>query len=257
MNIARIAQALIARLIFWGKRRCNVCGHRVGRFLPYRGGWKASPSLMRALNVIGSDLENHECPWCGAHDRERHLLMYMHAGGLVDALPGMAILHFAPERRLAKLIKAKGPERYIKCDLYPNAPDMERIDMLAIPYPDESFDLVIANHVLEHVADDIKALREIRRILKVGGLAILQTPFSPKLHHTWMDAGIDNDLSRRHAYGQEDHIRLFGKDIFARFSSTGLVSHMHQHDDLLSGINPKDYGVNAAEPFFLFGRQED
>lgn len=104
--------------------------------------------MIRALDVIGSDVDNFQCPWCGSTDRERHLLMYMRAAGLFDALPGMAVLHFAPERHLSRLIVAAGPARYIKCDLFPGAPDIERVDMLAIPYPDKTFDLVIANHVL-------------------------------------------------------------------------------------------------------------
>jgi len=102
---------------------------------------------------------------------------------------------------ILRLNVAKRPARYIKCDLYPGTPEVERVDMLAIPYPDETFDLVIANHVLEHVTDDARALEEVRRVLKPGGYAILQTPFSPKLHSTWSDEGIDNDQARLQAYG--------------------------------------------------------
>ena len=212
---------------------------------------------MRALEVIGSDPDNHECPWCGALDRERHLLMYMRTAGLFDSLPGMAILHFAPERRLSRLIEATKPARYIKCDLYPDAPEVERVDMLAIPYPDKTFDLVIANHVLEHVTDDTLALEEIRRVLKPGGYAILQTPFSPKLHSTWSDEGIDNDQARLQAYGQEDHVRLFGRDLFDLFAAVGLASRVRQHTEVVSEFDPEEYGVNIAEPFFLFERRVD
>lgn len=183
--------------------------------------------------------------------------MYMRAAGLFDALPGMAVLHFAPERHLSRLIVAAGPARYIKCDLFPGAPDIERVDMLAIPYPDKTFDLVIANHVLEHVANDARALEEIRRILKPGGCAILQTPFSAKLQETWSDAGIDDDCTRLQAYGQEDHVRLFGRTIFDRFTAVGLVSRVRKHGEALAEFDPWEYGVNAAEPFFLFERNDD
>lgn len=254
MKIARIAQVLIARLFFLGRRRCNICGHRVGWFLSYRGGWKSAPPLVRALCVVGSDLDNFECPWCGATDRERHLFMYMFAVGLFDELPGMSVLHFAPERRLSRLIAAKKPSLYITCDLYPKAPEVERVDIHAIPYPDKTFDLVIANHVLEHVKDDGQALKEVRRVLRPGGCAILQTPFSPKLYETWSDEGIDNECGRMHAYGQEDHVRLFGRNIFDRFAAAGLVSRVREHTQILSEWDSRKYGVNIAEPFFLFER---
>ena len=254
MNIKKIAHALIARLPILGYRYCVVCNHHFGAFLPYHGGYRSLPPLMYALKTIGSNVDCFECPWCGAHDRERHLLMYMRNTDLFDDLSNMAVLHFAPERRLSRLIAAKKPIQYVKCDLYPQMPDIEKIDILAIPYQAESFDLVIANHVLEHVAKDIKALQEIQRILKAGGWAILQTPYSPKLHRTWSDPGIDTDIARLQAHGQEDHVRLFGRDIFERFASVGLEPCVGTHDELLPEYDPKKYGVNGKEPFFLFKR---
>lgn len=254
MNIKRFLHALIARLSISGGHRCTVCNHRLGVFLPYRIGLKNLPPLMLALETIGSDVEHFECPWCGCHDRERHLLMYMQATGLFESLSNKAVLHFAPERRLSPLIAAQKPLRYIRCDLHPQTPDIEKIDISAIPYPAEIFDLVIANHVLEHVADDQAALAEIHRVLKPGAYAILQTPYSARLHHTWSDPGIDTDLARLHAYGQEDHVRLFGRDIFERFIATGFKLCVNTHDQLLQAYDPQKYGVNAKEPFFLFQR---
>ena len=255
MNIKKLLMLLVARLPIFDCYYCIICNHHIGEFLPYRGGRQGLPALMRVLGIVGSDVDHFECPWCGAHDRERHLLMYMCATSLFDSLPNMAVLHFAPERRLSQLISATNPMCYIKCDLYPQASDIEKIDILAIPYPAESFDLVIANHVLEHVADDLSALVEIRRVLKPGGYAILQTPYSANLHHTWSDPGIDTDIARLQAYGQEDHVRLFGQDVFERFSSTGLEPCIGTHDQITPEYNSEKYGVNAKEPFFLFRRQ--
>jgi SAM-dependent methyltransferase len=236
------------------KYRCNVCDNRVWKFLPFGSGSKSAPALMCAIDLTGSDLDKFECPWCGATDRERHLWMYMRAAGLVDTIAGKEILHFAPETRIARLVAVQKPARHIKADLYPGKPDIERVDMLEIPYPDESFDLVIANHVLEHVSDDFRALQELRRVLRVGGLAILQTPFSSRLCETWSDDGIDDNETRLQAYGQEDHVRLFGKDIFDRFAKSGLTSRVQGHDQLLPDVSAMTFGVNDAEPFFLFER---
>ena len=124
--------------------------------------------------------------------------------------------------------------------------------MLSIQFDASTFDAVIANHVLEHVDDDARALSEIHRVLKPGGMAILQTPYSSRLHHTWQDAGIDTPEARLQAYGQEDHVRLFGRDIFERIVAAGFESDIRQHSELLSGVNPMVAGVNADEPFFLF-----
>ncbi|MHB8528490.1 MAG: class I SAM-dependent methyltransferase [Caulobacteraceae bacterium] len=124
-----------------------------------------------------------------------------------------------------------------------------------MPFEDDSFDFVFANHVLEHVGDDRRAVGEIRRVLRVGGRAILQTPFSRKLDRTWEDGGIDTDSARLQAYGQEDHVRLFGRDIFERIGAAGLASAVREHGDLLAAFAADEWGVNPAEPFFLFRRE--
>ena len=110
----------------------------------------------------------------------------------------------------------------------------------------------IANHVLEHVSDVPRALSEIRRVLKLGGVAILQTPYSGKLHHTWEDKGIDTPVARLQAYGQEDHVRLFGRDIFEQITAAGFESRVHRHSELLADVDSFTMGVNGDEPFFLF-----
>ena len=176
----------------------------------------------------------------------------MTATGFLPDLSGKSVLHFAPERRLQDKIRAAAPEEYVKCDLYPQAKDVSRVDIHAIPFRGSRFDLVIANHVLEHVSDDRQALSEISRVLKPGGFAILQTPFSAKLHQTWEDIGIDTEEARFEAYGQEDHLRLYGQDIIERFISSGLVSCVGQHIELLPEVDATQHGVNEREPFFLF-----
>lgn len=252
MNPIRVLQALLAIPPRPRQRRCVMCGHRIGRFLPVHGGWRAAPPLMLALEMVGSDLDHFECPRCGCNDRERHLLMFLQAAGVLSALKGKSVLHFAPEKRLAPRIVAAGPARYVKADLYPQAVDVIRVDMLAMQFADASFDVVIANHVLEHVDDDLRALAEIRRVLKPDGIAILQTPFSKALQHTWSDPGITGKSARAQAYGQDDHVRLYGRDILERFASAGLRSEVRQHAELLPGCDAAETGVNPSEPFFLF-----
>jgi len=255
MGLTKLASYALAGYLPGGRYRCVLCSHRVWRFMPYMGGSTDAPKLMRVMDMVGSDLDHFECPRCGAHDRERHLLMYLEKTGLLAGMRDKSVLHFAPEKRLARCIIGNSPARYVPCDLYPSTPDVQRVDMLEMQFDDQSFDMVIANHVLEHVNDDLRALGEICRVLKPSGYAILQTPYSGKLHHTWQDPGIDDDAVRLQAYGQRDHVRLFGRDIFTRFTSAGLLSRVRQHDELLSDIDATALGVNPKEPFFLFQRK--
>lgn len=234
-------------------RQCSLCLARVGRFLPYRGGRRAQPAVVAALAMVGSDVDQFECPCCGAHDRERHVWLYLQASKLLERQATGRVVHFAPERRLGPRLRALSAA-YTACDLFPADASIERADITAMPFPAGSVDLLVANHVLEHVDDDLRALDEIARVLRPGGCAVLQTPYSAALTATWSDPGIAAPQARLHAYGQEDHVRLYGRDIFERFASRGLVSRVVQHAELLSGVDARQAGVNPAEPFFLFHR---
>jgi len=233
---------------------CYACNKRVGRFLPYRGGWKDVPPLIQVLDVIGSDVENFSCPRCGAHDRERHLLMYFDYAEIWQKIERANVLHFAPEPVLAAKISNARPARYIKADLFPAAPEVTQEDITKLSFGDCTFDLVIANHVLEHVVDDHSAMREIFRVLRPGGLAVLQTPYSEKLTNTFEDEGICEGEARLQAFGQEDHVRLYGKDLFSRLGSVGFIPRVLKHDVALKNYGESFYGVNRREPFICMSR---
>lgn len=247
--------------IFWiffsrfpGRCHCNICSSSVTRFIPYRGGTRAISPLMRELNVIGSDVDHFECPKCGSHDRERHLRLYFERTELFKKIKGARVLHFAPEKFFSQLIQQAEPLEYTKADLYPTSEDIQKIDIQNLPFDSGSFDFVIANHVLEHVENDEMALNEIFRVLSPGGNAILQTPFSTSLQQKLEDPGISSELAKLHAYGQEDHCRLYGKNWEKHFEMTGLSSNVKEHAEALSDIDPIVNGVNAAEPFMWFMR---
>lgn len=242
----------IARIPFGGQYYCGICGSRVQRFLPYRDGLASVPPLILHLEAVGSDVENFECPACQSHDRERHLVLYLTASDLFPRMRQARILHLAPEQHIQKLIRAEKPAEYVLGDLFPASTLIEKINLEAVPYPDGYFDFVLANHVLEHVRDDAQALREIFRVLRPDGHAILQTPFARGLTRTFEDPAIQAALACLHAYGQEDHCRLYGQDIERRFTASGLLSEMSTHAERLPKVDAARLGVNSAEPFFLF-----
>lgn len=251
-GILRRIRIFIGRYFPGKTKQCELCGRRLRAFVPYRINDRNRSPLMRELQVVGSDVQNYECPWCSCTDRERHLWMYMNATGLVEDLEGKSMLHFAPEQRLSLMFGAVGLQRYVKADLVPHSPDVIPLDMQNTGFEDEAFDYVMANHVLEHVDDLERSLSEVFRILAPGGRAILQTPYSEVLERTWSDPGIRSPEARFIAFGQEDHVRVFGRDIVEKVTSMGFEPDIRLHRDVLASRDPSIHGVNAAEPLFLF-----
>ncbi len=243
---------MLGRVPLGASCHCVLCDKKVQFFLPYQGGSRSVPPLLRELRTVGSDPDHFECPSCGCHDRERHAFMYLSKLGLVEAWRGQTILHFAPERHLRHFIQNHQPSLYICADIAPQEPSVVRMSIEAIPHDGNTFDFIIANHVLEHVDNYVLALHEIYRCLKPGGLALLQVPYSESLHTTFEDPGVETPLARLNAYGQEDHLRLFGRDVVDRLCSTGLVSCVRQHEDLLPDIDANVSGVNRRESLLLF-----
>jgi len=227
---------------------CNYCNSQIDRMVPYRGGAADQSEFIKMAKVVGSDLDNFGCPICGSTDRERHLKQYLTELKIFKKSK-MHVLHFAPEFKFLNFIKDLNPEIHVLADLYPNSPAVKSIDICNIPYGDESFDLVIANHILEHVADYRMALSEINRVLKRDGIALIQTPYSSKLCKTFEDAGIDSDTDKLYYYGQEDHARLFGSDIFDLYSdylADGVIWHKDIFDE-----SSNEFSVNLDEPLFF------
>ncbi|MFT3858024.1 MAG: methyltransferase domain-containing protein [Aquabacterium sp.] len=232
---------------------CVICQQNVAQWLPYANREQRSP-LMVLLDVVGSDPDVYGCPACQCNDRLRHLWLYMAATGLTDQIQGANILHIAPELQLERLIEAHAPAQYIRGDLHPTRAHHQRIDIEAIPVADGSLDLIICNHVLEHVSHPERALQEMHRCLKPGGILIAQTPFAPSLKHTLETHARQDAETNRLLYGQEDHVRLFGSDIVDCFHAAGFSGDLLAHDTLLPDVDPQTVGCNGREPFFVFWR---
>ena len=162
------------------------------------------------------------------------------------------ILHFAPEGCLPNKISEQAPSEYVKADLYPINQDIRKIDATAIPFSDDTFDLLIANHILEHIQDYRKALSEFYRILKPGGIAILQTPYSRLLRNNFEDDGIDSDELRLFFHGQEDHVRTFGEHQFLKsLEEAGFSLQIKKHEAYFDASSAYYYGVNINEDLIM------
>ncbi|WP_336513836.1 class I SAM-dependent methyltransferase [Pollutibacter soli] len=237
-------------------KRCYHCKKTFPEFTKFRGGFRNLNSWLLSLDMVGSDIDNFGCPHCGINDRVRHLLMYFDRLGVWEKFTNASVIHFAPEEHLVKKIERLGPSRYVKADLFPADERIQKIDITHIPYTDNEFDILICNHVLEHVTHYKKALSEIVRVLRPGGLAILQTPYSRKLTENFEDESINTDELRLQYYGQEDHVRWFSeRRLMCEFENAGLIAHRKKHNDLFKEGEHVIFGVNPDEDLFLFYRE--
>lgn len=128
---------------------------------------------------------------------------------------------------------------------------MERMDIMDIHYPDASFDAIVCNHVLEHVADDERALLELYRVLRPGGWALLQVPIDASKAETFEDPTVTDPRERERIFGQHDHVRIYGRDYVERLRAAGFSV---RPDDFIDRV-PQDfiekYGLDKSEHVYL------
>jgi SAM-dependent methyltransferase len=133
----------------------------------------------------------------------------------------LKVLHIAPEQPFLKRFKNLKNLDYTTADLLSPIADV-KMDIREMPFDDNSYDVLICNHVLEHIDDELKATKEIYRVLKPGGWAILQVPLDSNLEITYEDNKITDPKEREKVFGQYDHVRLYGKDYATRLEKSGL-----------------------------------
>jgi len=141
-------------------------------------------------------------------------------------------------------------EGYISADIESPLAKV-KMDIHQIPFADNHFDVVLCNHVLEHVRDDQQVMKEFFRVLKPGGWAILQVPFfSPVPDHTFEDAGITDRREREKVFGQDDHVRKFGNDYADRIAGSGLTSVKETFGLQYSDADAFRFGINRLEVIY-------
>ncbi|MEZ0471428.1 glycosyltransferase family protein [Luteimonas salinilitoris] len=159
------------------------------------------------------------CPNCGVLERHRLMALYLRSDTpLFDGRP-RRLLHVAPEPPIAGILSKLENVSYLSADLC-SEHVMVKMDLTDIQYPDESFDAIVCSHVLEHIPDDAKAMREMFRILTPGGIAVIQVPVYGET--TYEDFSITSEEGRLAAFGQRDHVRKYGRDIAERLAGAGL-----------------------------------
>ena len=152
------------------------------------------------------------------------------------------MLHIAPERCFEPKLKKLLKRNYITADLY-DSHAMIKMDITEIIYPDDYFDVIYCSHVLEHVQDDRKAMKEFYRLLKPGGWAILIVPIEAE--KTFEDPSITEPSDRLKIFGQEDHVRIYGNDYIDRLIEAGFRVQISSARDLLKKIDQELMGLTS------------
>ena len=196
---------VVAVFYIGNKVECPVCEKKFRKFLPY-----GRVSRGNAL-----------CPNCLALERHRAMYLYLKRKTNFFKDP-LKVLHVAPEICFIKEFESLTNLDYITADIESPLAKV-KMDIHEIPFEENTFEVAFCNHVMEHVDDDIKAMSELHRVLKPGGWAIIQIPFFPPIpEETFEDPSITSPKEREKIFGQDDHVRLYGKDYAKRLTSAGF-----------------------------------
>ena len=222
------ANARLRAVLLRGEgRECPCCGGRFRRMSRRRiSGWGGI------------------CPRCRSHPRHRAIALLLARGDL----PGRRLLHFAPEPLFDPVFARPPRIERVTADLH--APADLRLDLSSMDLPDSSFDLILCSHVLEHVPDDRAAMRELRRVLVDGGLALVLVPYRPGVT-TFEDSSITSPLDRMVAFGQQDHVRIYGSNLPDRLREAGFEVEDRTAGGLFEKATVERCELDPQEHLFL------
>ena len=197
----------LLRVIYGGNKFTDpIDGSGYRKFLPYGYGKTLRPNAL--------------CP--GTLSLERHRLLWLYLERETRFLnQGLKVLHVAPEQVFYRKFKRFQHWDYTTTDL--NSPLADVVaDICHLPFQDNQYDLILCNHVLEHIPNDLKAMTELYRVLKKGGTLIAQVPLEEGRPKTFEDNSITDANERSRVFGQYDHIRVYGQDYYQRLKSVGF-----------------------------------
>ncbi len=205
--------AVLSRALKGDNVYCICCSGDFITFLPF--------GLVKRANAL--------CPKCRSLERHRlHWHFMVNRTNLLGSDGKLKLLHVAPEFIFYNKFNSNPKFDYVPCakfgegyiDEYPA--NTLNVDITNIHFEDNSFDVIYCSHVLEHVPHDITAMKEFRRILKPGGWAMLQVPLDNNLAETYEDFSITDAAEREKAFGQYDHVRIYGRDYRNRLELAGF-----------------------------------
>jgi SAM-dependent methyltransferase len=229
----RISSFLLSVLLIGNRFICPCCGWHFRKFLRY--------GLHPRKNAM--------CPKCGSLERHRLLWLYLKNKTNLFA-SNLKVLHIAPEPIFQRTFKSMSNLEYISADLNSRYA-MVNMDLTNISFDECLFDVILCSHVLEHVEDDRKAVKEIFRVLKPGGWAILQVPVFSELEKTVEDTAIKTPEERELAYGLKEHVRKYGIDYKDTLENAGFNVNVDQYVKSLSREIVSVFCLNRDENIYF------
>jgi len=216
---------------------CVCCNSKYSTFLP--------AGIQKRANA--------RCVKCGSLERHRTLWMFLKEQGDIFNKT-LKILHVAPEKIFYDHFISIPQLEYYPIDLMPDkfAYGNKTIvmDVTAMTFPDNYFDAIICNHVLEHIREDKKAMQELCRVLKPGGWAILNTPVVMDNENTFEDIDLYDPQKQLELFGQPDHVRVYGRDFLSRLQKVGFKTEVIDYVSTFSHNDQFRYGLKKEELIF-------
>ena len=206
--LIRLSYAIRPVLSFWLRGNTYtdpIDGKSFRTFLPY-GYEKQRPNILSPSTL---SLERHRLLWLYLQQKTNFFTAEL------------KVLHFAPEQCFLKRFKQLKNLDYTTTDLLSPIADV-KADICNLPFDDNSYDVILCNHVLEHIPDDTKAMKELYRVMKPGGYGIFQIPQDLSRDITFEDDSITDKAERARIFGQYDHVRIYGLDYFNKLRTIGF-----------------------------------
>jgi|SRR5690554_2382364 len=230
IQLSIIGRPILAFILRGNKYSDPIDGKSYRKFLPY--GYEKLRE-----NVLSP----------GTLSLERHRLLWLYLKNETSFFTKkLKVLHFAPEQAFYKRFRNMINLDYTTTDLNSPIADV-KADICDLPFKNNEFDFIICNHVLEHIPDDTKAMQELYRILKPGGIAILQVPYEANRKNTFEDDSITDPKERARIFGQYDHVRVYGMDYFDKLKSVGFKVEAIDYTKKLSEEEIRRYRLAEGE----------
>ena len=230
IRLSYLVRPLLVFVLKGNKYTDPIDGKSFSKFLPYG---------------YGNQRDNVLSP--STLSLERHRLLWLYLKNETNLFTdNLKVLHFAPEQAFYKRFRKLPNLNYVTTDLNSPLADV-KADICNLPFQDNEFDVILCNHVLEHIPDDTKAIQELYRVLKKDGYGIFQVPQDIQRETTFEDNSITDKKERAKIFGQYDHVRVYGKDYFNKLRSIGFTVEAIDYTKTLSEEEITKYCLAKGE----------